>query len=382
MNRSIMIEVDEATKAILEQLEQQITKGIHTTLQTFQAEHHKALQELHVKLQVQLQGIEQQTRRENEKLGRKLDDAIRDIEDQLEQLREETESLKQHSVEVTDRLKRDFENMMLHNSSKTAKQLQEELGATREDLTGAMEGLKQELGIVVQNSNEAAKQLTGELQVVHQGLVNTMGDLKTGLCTVDENSQRALEQLKQELNVAQQDSAAIIRDLQEEVSGVMQNFSRTAEQLARLQTSLPEQLKDMQTSIEKSGAMQEKALVGSVRKLEEQREAAYEELQSRLERIRADQQAQLAELASRNSLIELEQLLSAKQAESVRVLADQQREMRSALESAFQAEVKALGTELDITEDIQHLLQRIEQLNEGLQQLSQPFYRRWFERKE
>jgi hypothetical protein len=134
MSKSIMVEVDETTKSVLEMLEYKMTSGVDSKLQSYKSENDFALQSLYSRLQLQLEETGKSIAKENEKSQRKLDDLLHDLEDQLEDIKDQLNDAKkeqatalQTSIDslnlVRNELKGNLESRLVDHSKESLKQM-------------------------------------------------------------------------------------------------------------------------------------------------------------------------------------------------------------------------------------------------------------------
>lgn len=134
MSKSILVEVDETTKSVLEMLEYKMTSGVDSKLQSYKSENDFALQSLYSRLQLQLEETGKSIAKENEKSQRKLDDLLHDLEDQLEDIKDQMNDAKkehasalQTSIDslnfVRNELKENLESRLVEHSKESLKQM-------------------------------------------------------------------------------------------------------------------------------------------------------------------------------------------------------------------------------------------------------------------
>lgn len=135
MSKSIMVEVDETTKSVLEMLEDKIASGVDSKLQVYKSENEFALQSMYSQFQLQLQDMSKSITKDNERAQRKLDDLLNDLEDQLENIkdqlndaRKEQASALQGSMDslnlVRNELKGNFDSHSMERSKESQKQME------------------------------------------------------------------------------------------------------------------------------------------------------------------------------------------------------------------------------------------------------------------
>lgn len=138
-----MVEVDETTKSVLEMLENKMTSGVDSKLQSYKSENDFALQSLYSQLQLQLQEMGKSITKENERAQRKLDDLLHDLEDQLEDIKgqlndakKEQESSLQVSIDslnlVGSELKEKLESHFHETSKESLMQMDSVMTAVKE----------------------------------------------------------------------------------------------------------------------------------------------------------------------------------------------------------------------------------------------------------
>jgi hypothetical protein len=116
MSKSVMVEVDETTKSILEIIEHRITKGTEHSLQEFKQDNSSVIQSMSTKINDSLHSIKKDVTKETDRVGRKLEDILDDMEDHFTQLNtslagaknEQIEAVKTVLLTATDELVNNF----------------------------------------------------------------------------------------------------------------------------------------------------------------------------------------------------------------------------------------------------------------------------------
>jgi hypothetical protein len=135
MSKSIMVEVDETTKSILEMLEDKMASGVDSKLQAYKSENDFALQSLYSQFQLQLQDMSKSITKDNERAQRNLDELLHDLEDQLEDIKDQLNDARKEQASalqgfmdslslVRNELKENFEFYKVERSKESKKQME------------------------------------------------------------------------------------------------------------------------------------------------------------------------------------------------------------------------------------------------------------------
>lgn len=104
MSRSVMIEVDETTKSILEKIESQITRGTDQSLQGFKNENNTVLQAMSSQLHDRIQIMEKNVNKETSRLERNVEDLLDTIEDNFSETSKSIEGMKNEQIDVIKKI--------------------------------------------------------------------------------------------------------------------------------------------------------------------------------------------------------------------------------------------------------------------------------------
>jgi chromosome segregation ATPase len=242
MSKSVMIEVDETTKSILEVIENRVSRGTEQSIQGFKTENNTVLQAMSTQLYNRLEVLEKNQSKDLTKLKEQVEDLLDDMEDSFSEIGKTLNGSKEEQVKavtdglkkVTDQLLADFNNKLavLQISSDSLKQEITKLTTIPASLKQSIEKVQAE---VKRDLNELQgifkEQLNSTLEKQEEQVIAFKEQLKSNLDKQEEQVSAFSQKLESVLQSIEEKQNQHEAQIQSSLEGLEEKIFNQLEQL-------------------------------------------------------------------------------------------------------------------------------------------------------